>query len=403
MHQRMFALFLQYVELLVADPVGGDCDRAFRHTEDPRRGLRVVLELTRCVADYEARALTVEQALDSLVVLHAPVDELNADVLVHLAYRERGEDAGDAGRGGDREAEREVPMWHRHTRFVRHFLEVALGEPPVVVDLLDDLPPPLILRQRLPHPHRLEAPVVAGVEGGGVEQQLRHLLVPADVAGFRLEVAVATRVDRQLAHLDLLLRPNGTPLSRASGVSFPVPGALVEVAVVKVSYPVAARVSGAERHPEVLAGIGEDAPSEVLLDGRAQAALELLDDLDVGGLSDRLGGLVEPAFEQQVVRGADDRPPGHGGDHLDLGQDLQLGEASEDADVEEGGAEAAAGERKADLLRLGSVPLHCSGEPNRSPAAPLLLAPGDAEDRDDLGLVRLGVDDVGAGTAAEPT
>ena len=32
----------------------------------------------------------------------------------------------------------------------------------------------------------------------------------------------------------------------------------------------------------------------------------------------------------------------------------------------------------------------------------LLVARGDAEDRDDLGLVGLGVDDVGAGAAAEP-
>src|SRR5262245_54530917 len=33
---------------------------------------------------------------------------------------------------------------------------------------------------------------------------------------------------------------------------------------------------------------------------------------------------------------------------------------------------------------------------------PLLVARGDPEDRDDLCLLRLGVDDVGAGTAAEP-
>jgi len=40
--------------------------------------------------------------------------------------------------------------------------------------------------------------------------------------------------------------------------------------------------------------------------------------------------------------------------------------------------------------------------PAWSISAALLVARGDAEGRDDLGLVRLGVGDVGAGAAAEP-
>ena len=60
-------------------------------------------------------------------------------------------------------------------------------------------------------------------------------------------------------------------------------------------------------------------------------------------------------------------------------------------------------------LSLPTLPIGCPPstarprlpEPGGGPPA-LLLARGDAEDRDDLGLVRLGVDDVGAGAAAEP-
>src|SRR5689334_25154194 len=40
--------------------------------------------------------------------------------------------------------------------------------------------------------------------------------------------------------------------------------------------------------------------------------------------------------------------------------------------------------------------------PGKSTSPPLLVARGDAEDRDDLGLMGLGVGDVGAGAAAEP-
>ena len=60
-------------------------------------------------------------------------------------------------------------------------------------------------------------------------------------------------------------------------------------------------------------------------------------------------GILEQPPEHEVVVGADDRAAGHAGEHLDVAQKMVLGQRGEDAEMEEGGAKAAPGERQAEL------------------------------------------------------
>ena len=156
--------------------------------------------------------------------------------------------------------------------------------------------------QRLAHADRLEAPVVPGVERGGVDQQDRCLGPSRGIGVCGIEAAVATRLDQQLAHLDLLLAIAG------ASFAWVLPGLLVEVAVVEIADPVAARVLPREEHLDVLQRVGQEASADVLTDGVAQQLVDLADEAHVIVADDLpVGFFVKQAAQAQVIDGADDR------------------------------------------------------------------------------------------------
>ncbi len=60
--------------------------------------------------------MLVEQPLDTLVVVHAPVHELDAYAGIERAQREQMEEGGHAGRGRDREPELDALLVGREAR-----------------------------------------------------------------------------------------------------------------------------------------------------------------------------------------------------------------------------------------------------------------------------------------------
>ena len=195
---------------------------------------------------------------------------------------------------------------------------------------------------RLAHVHRLEAPVVAGVERGRLEQQDRDRRLAPRVLDVGIEGAlVPFRLDQQVAHRDpaAALRP-------------PAPGLGVEPLLVERADPVGARV-GRQRHPEVLEQVRPAGAAHVARRGLAVLLLDRADELDVVAVADLGVRLrLEQVLDVEVVERPDDRAAGDGRDHLDRAQEPELGEPREDADVEERRAVAAPGEGKAELRML---------------------------------------------------
>jgi hypothetical protein len=256
--------------------------------------------------------------------------------------------------GGDRVSELEV-------RLVG--LEQGVVGPPVAlvpIDLatgvlarilLGRLPGHLPLRTvGLAHADGLEAPVVAGVQGGRVDQEDGNRRVAARVALDGTEVrTLPGGGDKKLPHLD-------------HGVARPVPRGAVERLVVQLAEPVAAGVVRL-RHAEVLAEVAERAAAQVRLHAEPEGLSDALDDVRVVVVGDiGVRRLLEKGAHVDVVEGADDRAARDGRDHLDPAEDPQLGHAREHSDVEEGSAKAAARERQAEPLRRAPARLrgHCA-------------------------------------------
>ena len=90
------------------------------------------------------------------------------------------------------------------------------------------------------------------------------------------------------------------------------------------------------------------------LDAREERRLEVLDDLHVVRVRDLLRrDVLVQVLQVEVELRADDRAARHGRDDLDLAQEPALGHAGENAHVEEGGTEPAAGEGEAELRPAG--------------------------------------------------
>ena len=246
------------------------------------------------------------------------------------------EAAREAGRGGDRAAEREV-LARPGSVLPRRPLEDH-----VLVDVLAGGLVGRPLPRRLAHVHRLEAPVVAGVERGRLEQQDRDGRLAPRVLDVGVEGAgVPFRLDQQVAHRD-----------PAAALGPAAPGLGVEAPLVQRADPVGARV-GRQRHPEVLEQVGPAGAAHVARRGLAVLLLDRADELDVVAVGDlRVRLRLEQVLDVEVVERADDRAAGDGRDHLHRAQQAELGEPREDADVEERRAVAAPGEGKAELRML---------------------------------------------------
>ena len=132
------------------------------------------------------------------------------------------------------------------------------------------------LPRRLAHVHRLEAPVVAGVERRRLEQQDRDGRFRR--LGFSTSGSKAPswpfRLDQQVAHRDpaAALRPAA-------------PGLGVEPLLVERADPVGARV-GRQRHPEVLEQVRPAGAAHVARRGLAVLLLDRADELDVVAVGD---------------------------------------------------------------------------------------------------------------------
>jgi hypothetical protein len=253
------------------------------------------------------------------------------------------EERRDAGGGGDRISELEVRLVGLKQGVVRPpvaLVSIDLATGVLARILLRRLPGLLSLRPvGFPHADGLEAPVVAGVQGGCVDQENGNRRVAACVALDRIEVwSLSGRGYQELPHLD-------HRLARL------VPGATVERLVVQLAEPVAAGVVR-PRHAEILGEIAERAATQVRLDAAPEGLSHALDDLGVVLVRDVvIRDRLEEGPHVDVVEGADDRAARHGRDHLDPAEDPQLGHAREHSDVEEGGAKTAARERQAEPLR----------------------------------------------------
>ena len=73
-------------------------------------GRETIAHLSRGVAAQDERAALVEQRLDALVVVHAPVDEPHGAAGIQTTQHERLEQAGHAGGRGDGVPETVVPQ-----------------------------------------------------------------------------------------------------------------------------------------------------------------------------------------------------------------------------------------------------------------------------------------------------
>ena len=210
----------------------------------------------------------------------------------------------------------------------------------------------------LAHPGGGELPVVAGVERGGVEHQDRHLVgAPPVVVLGRESLAFAHRLHLEIVQPDLLVA-----LAQDLGVDLPL---------VQLSRPHRARVVRLEQHLEVGRPLGGHPGADVALHARDELVLELVDDADVVVPRDRaVRILLQQLADLQVVVGAEDRAPRDAGEDLDAAQGVVLRQPGEHADVEQRGAEAAAGERQADLApehRLQGVGVAAQEDAERLP------------------------------------
>ena len=144
--------------------------------------------------------------------------------------------------------------------------------------------------------------------------------------------------DQQVAHRD----PAGAPGPVA-------PCLRVEAPFVELGDPVGARV-GRQRHTEVLEQVR---PTQAAHVARGRFAVFLFDrahELDVVGVGDLGVRLrLEQVLDVEVVERPDDRAARDRRDHLHGPQQPELGEAGEDADVEERRAMTAPREGEAEL------------------------------------------------------
>jgi hypothetical protein len=333
--QRRASARDQIVVLRFAHARHQDAVRAQGDADDAVARLVLRLHLPARVTHQQHIAVLLQQADDTLVVVHAAIDESHRLVRVDAAQHDRLEQAGNAGRSPHRSPESNAASLAILDLDSLRVRVVHPTQPVVPVDRGVDGP------RRLAHPRRRELPVVTRVQRRRVQDQRRHLVLATPVVAFWREVRrAAFRLHEQVRH-------------EAFAPPLAVLNARVEALLVELPQPVGARVARAEDHFQVGEQGCAETRTDVLLDTRQKIPRHALDDIDVVLARDLDVGLgLEQLLHLEVVVGPENRAPRDAGDDLDVAQDIELREPREDTDVVEGCAEASAREGETELAEV---------------------------------------------------